>query len=141
MKVKTLGHVYMTAGGIFCDVNSPHEHATETLLFGLDAIVEVQRFNKERGFTFAVCAGQHLGGPVFIGMIGQTLAGKTRPPIDEIIRPTFEIIGPPVRTAKVVISRPVYLLDNRSQFRIVERSAVVGETANAAEETLYVVSV
>jgi hypothetical protein len=44
-KIKTMGDVYMSAGGIFSEVNQQHEHATEALHFGLEAIREVRKFN------------------------------------------------------------------------------------------------
>jgi class 3 adenylate cyclase len=149
MKVKTMGDVYMAAGGVFCEVNSPHEHATEALLFGLEAVAAVARFNETHGLSLSISVGQHIGGPVFVGVIGPVFEGEGRPALDDIIRPTFEIIGPAVATAlqlvdtkgipgRVVMSRPVYSLIDRSQFSTVERSAVVGGNANVADDATYV---
>jgi class 3 adenylate cyclase len=149
MKVKTMGDVYMAAGGIFCDVNRAHEHATEALMFGLEALTTVARLNEERGLSLALPVGQHIRGPVFVGVIGPAFEGDARPPLDEIIKPTFEIIGPAIGVALglvdgkgipgcVVMSRPVYLCIDRGQFLPVERSVLVGGNANANEETTYV---
>jgi class 3 adenylate cyclase len=139
VRVKMLGDLYVAAGGIFCEVNSPHEHATEALMFALEAVAALARFNEERGYKFALRIWQHIGGPVFVGVIGPVFDGDASPQLDEIIKPTFEVIGPAVSVAlqleetkgianSVVMSRAVCPLIPRSQFSIVERSAVVGET-------------
>jgi class 3 adenylate cyclase len=149
MKVKTMGDVYMAAGGVFCEMNSPHEHATEALLFGLEAVTAVTKFNEAHRLQLSIRVGQHIGGPVFVGVIGPVFEGESRPALDDIIKPTFEIIGPAVGIAlqlvedkgipgRVVMSRPVYSLIDRSQFSTVERSAVVGGNANIAEDVTYV---
>jgi class 3 adenylate cyclase len=149
MKVKTMGDVYMAAGGVFCEMNSPHEHATEALVFGLEAVATVAKFNEAHHLSLSIRVGQHIGGPVFVGVIGPVFDGEGRPALDDIIRPTFEIIGPAVAVAfqlvenkgipgRVVMSRPVYSLIDRSQFSTVERSAVVGGNANVADDATYV---
>jgi class 3 adenylate cyclase len=149
MKVKTMGDVYMAAGGIFCDVNRAHEHATEALMFGLESVATVARFNEERQLNLALRVGQHIGGPVFVGIIGPAFEGDAPPPLDEIIKPTLEIIGPTVSNTlqlvdtkgiagSVVLSRQVYLCIDRGQFSIVERSVVVGGNANVNDDATYV---
>jgi hypothetical protein len=73
-------------------------------------------------------------------------------PVEDIMKPAFEIIGQAVGVAldlvdrkgmpgKVVVTRAVYLLIDRAQFSIVERSAVVEGNASTHEEPAYVVSV
>jgi class 3 adenylate cyclase len=150
MKVKTMGDVYMAAGDIFYDVNCGHEHVTEALMFGLESVAALSRLNEERNLRLALRVGQHIGGPVFVGIIGPAFERDNRPALDEIIKPTFEIIGPAVNKALqtldtkgipglVVISREVFQRIDRGQFAIVDRSAVVGGNANVNDDATYVV--
>jgi class 3 adenylate cyclase len=119
LRIKTFGDTYMAAGGIFSEVNQPHEHATEAVTFGLEAIKEVAKFNDEAKLNLAIRAGGHTG---------PRLHGDH---VDD--GPTFEILASTVRVAMrlekegvpgaVLVSRVVYELLDRNAFSMVERRA------------------
>jgi hypothetical protein len=93
MHVKSLGDLYMAVGGVFCAVMSQHEHATEVLMFGLEAVSVVSKFTADSHCEFTIEVGQHIGGPVYAGIVGPVFDGG-EVHVDEIMKPTFEIIGP-----------------------------------------------
>jgi class 3 adenylate cyclase len=136
-KIKTMGDVYISAGGIFSEVNQQHEHATEALNFGLEAVREVHRFNRARGTNFSLRAGEHIGGPLLAGIIPTAC-------------PTFEILGAAVGEAMkleqmgvpmaVAVSRAVYVLLDRTAFTITERSALDAKGTARADGIMYIVT-
>jgi hypothetical protein len=122
------------------------------LRFGLDALGAVTRFSTEQGAPIKAQAGQHIGGSAFVGVIGTVLDSDAMIPPENIMRPTFEVLGQAVAVAldlvdrkgipgKLIVTRAVYLLIDRAQFAIVERSAFVEGHASTLEEATYVVSV
>ena len=120
-RIKCIGDCYMTAGGIFAEINQPQVHAKEVVEFGLDVISTVQELDKERNMTLRVRVGINTGGPIVAGVLG-------------IGKPTFEIIGSPISMAQqmehhgvpmaVHISRSVYELIYGGQFEIKERGEI-----------------
>jgi PAS domain S-box-containing protein len=117
-QVKFIGDCYMAAGGIFSEMNTPIEHARETVSFGLAAIDGIQETNNVFSQSLEMRIGVHTGGPVVAGVLG---TGK----------PTFEVLGPAINMAhemeshgvamNVHVSRACYELIYGGQFAIKER--------------------
>jgi PAS domain S-box-containing protein len=120
-KIKCIGDCYMAAGGIFCEVNRPVRHATEVVLFGLEAIKIIRDLNTELGEKLEIRVGANTGGPIVAGVLG-------------IGKPTFEILGPAINMAQqmehtgvrmaVQITRSVFELISAEGFNVRERGAV-----------------
>lgn len=117
-KIKCIGDCYMAAGGIFCEVNQPAQHAREVVTFCLNCMSAIGTVNQVRSQTLRIRAGVNTGGPIVAGVLGTE-------------KPTFEILGPAINMAqqmehsgvpmKVHISRPVYELIYGGSFQIKER--------------------
>jgi len=121
-KIKCIGDCYMASGGVFSEINQPVEHASQVVLFGLDAIDAVQELNGEINEHLRIRVGVNTGGPIVAGVLG---VGK----------PTFEILGPTINMAQqmehhgvpmnVHISRSVYeLIYGIDKFSIKERGTI-----------------
>jgi class 3 adenylate cyclase len=133
-KIKCIGDCYMSAGGIFSEVNQPAVHAKEMVSFGLAAISAIQELNREVNQTLRIRVGVNTGGPIVAGVLG-------------IGKPTFEILGPTINMAQqmehhgvpmqVHVSRAVYELVYGDAFAIKERGAV---QINTGEVITYLVS-
>jgi class 3 adenylate cyclase len=133
-KIKCIGDCYMSAGGIFSEMNQPGVHAKEMVSFGLAAIASIQELNREVNQTLRIRVGVNTGGPIVAGVLG---VGK----------PTFEILGPAINMAQqmehhgvpmqVHVSRAVYELVYGDAFSIKERGAV---QINTGEVITYLVS-
>jgi class 3 adenylate cyclase len=133
-KIKCIGDCYMSAGGIFSELNQPAVHSKDMVSFGLDAIAALQELNGEVHQTLRIRVGVNSGGPIVAGVLG---VGK----------PTFEILGPAINMAQqmehhgvpmlVHVSRAVYELIYGDIFQIKER----GETEiNTGKVVTYLVS-
>ncbi|OHT07234.1 Adenylate and Guanylate cyclase catalytic domain containing protein [Tritrichomonas foetus] len=120
-KIKCIGDCYMSAGGIFMEVNQPALHAKEVVEFGLEAIEAIESLNKEINQNLRIRVGVNTGGPIVSGVLG-------------IGKPTFEILGPAINMAQqmehcgvpmqVHISRYVYELIYGDTFQIKERGEI-----------------
>ena len=120
-KIKCIGDCYMAAGGIFCEVNQPAQHAREVVTFGLNSIAAILSINQSFDQNLRIRAGVNTGGPIVAGVLGTE-------------KPTFEILGPAINMAqqmehngvamKVHISRPVYELIYGGSFQIKERGQI-----------------
>ena len=120
-KIKCIGDCYMSAGGIFSEVNQPSVHSKEMVDFGLEAIAAVEHLDEETGEKLRIRVGVNTGGPIVAGVLG-------------IGKPTFEILGPAINMAqqmehngvpmKVHISRPVYELIYGAGFVVKERGQI-----------------
>jgi class 3 adenylate cyclase len=111
----------MAAGGILWEVNQPAVHAKEMVQFGIDAVLGLERVNRELKQKLRIRVGVHEGGPIVAGIIGTK-------------KPNFEILGPAIGMAqqmehlgvpmKVHISRSVYELIYGGSFDVKERGTV-----------------
>jgi class 3 adenylate cyclase len=123
-RIKCIGDCYVAAGGVFCELNQPTEHAKQVVQFGLDSLYSVQELNREMGERLQIRVGINTGGPVVAGVLGGGNA-----------KPTFEIIGPSINMAQqmehhgvpmqVHISRFVYELIYGDQFFVKERGTPI----------------
>ncbi|OHT03979.1 guanylate cyclase [Tritrichomonas foetus] len=86
-KLKTIGHIYMIACGLFTD--SSVNHADTTIRFSLKMFECVCQVNDENGWNLSISVGINTGGPINCGIIGKT-------------RPIFDIIGDPVNFASKI---------------------------------------
>jgi class 3 adenylate cyclase len=134
-KIKCIGDCYVSAGGIFSEINQPAVHAKDMLSFGLDAIQSIEELNQEVGQQLRARVGMNTGGPIVAGVLG-------------IGKPTFEILGPTINMAQqmehhgvpmqVHISRAVYeLVYGDPTFQVKERGAT---QINAGTVITYLVS-
>jgi class 3 adenylate cyclase len=120
-KIKCIGDCYMSAGGIFSELNQPAVHTKDMVSFGLGAIAAIEELNREVDQHLRIRVGVNSGGPIVAGVLG-------------IGKPTFEILGPAINMAQqmehhgvpmqVHVSRAVYELVYGDIFQIKER----GET-------------
>ena len=120
-KIKCIGDCYMTAGGIFSEINQPSTHAKEMVEFCLEAIKAVEEINKEMGQDLRIRIGINTGGPLVAGVLGSK-------------KPTFEILGPVINLAQqmeslgqpmiIHITRSVYELIYGSNFVVKERGQI-----------------
>jgi class 3 adenylate cyclase len=89
-KIKTISDCYIAAGGIFPKDDQtppqPAEHTKELVSFGLDSIRALQDMNKEMHTRFEMRAGAAIG-QIQAGIVG-------------LGRPSFEIVGPPIKEAR-----------------------------------------
>jgi class 3 adenylate cyclase len=133
-KMKCIGDCYMSAAGLFMEVNQPAVHSKEMVGFGLAALDCVTRINKLKNEALQIRVGVNTGGPIAAGVLG-------------IGKPTFEIIGPAIVLAQqmehhgvpgmVHCPRAVYELIYGDQFIIKEK----GETETKQGKMItYVVS-
>ena len=83
-KLKTIGHIYMIAGGLFTDssVNS----SQVTTEYALKMLEIVDNLSQELNIPFQITIGLNTGGPINCGILGHT-------------RPVFDIIGDSVNVA------------------------------------------
>ncbi|OHT03469.1 Adenylate and Guanylate cyclase catalytic domain containing protein [Tritrichomonas foetus] len=83
-KLKTIGHIYMIASGLFTDssVNSSKVAAE----FALKMLEIVEKLSSEMDNPFQITVGLNTGGPINCGILGHT-------------RPVFDIIGDSVNVA------------------------------------------
>jgi class 3 adenylate cyclase len=133
-KIKCIGDCYMAAGGIFCEINRPMQHAKEVVGFGLEAIKVIRDLNAELGENLEIRVGANTGGPIVAGVLG-------------IGKPTFEILGPAINMAQqmehtgvrmsVQITRSVYELISSEGFNVRERGPV---EIKGGTVTTYIVS-
>jgi class 3 adenylate cyclase len=117
-KVRTVGNVYIFAGGLFGIVNKPEKHAEEAVRFALKLIQDVQ---EGRGEAFELMIGMNTGGPLVAGVAA-------------LEKPTFQLIGPPFEIAEelmragismqIHITRSVYELVYAHNFHVTERGEV-----------------
>ena len=75
-KLKTIGHIYMIAAGLFSEFNC----ADVMLNYCLKCMNIVSQVIEETGITFKISMGVNTGGPVNCGILGHT-------------RPVFDILG------------------------------------------------
>ena len=75
-KLKTIGHIYMIAAGLFNEFNC----ADVMLNYCLKCMNIVDQVIEETGITFKISMGVNTGGPVNCGILGHT-------------RPVFDILG------------------------------------------------
>jgi class 3 adenylate cyclase len=134
-KIKCIGDCYVSAGGIFSEVNQPTVHTKEMVSFGLEAIQCLEDLDKELDENLRIRVGVNTGGPVVAGVLG---VGK----------PTFEILGPTINLAQqmehhgvpmqVHVTRAVYeLIYGDATFQVRER----GQTQiNTGSVITYLVS-
>jgi class 3 adenylate cyclase len=134
-KIKCIGDCYVSAGGIFSEINQPAVHAKEMVSFGLAAIQCVEDLDEELNQNLRMRVGVNTGGPIVAGVLG---VGK----------PTFEILGPTINLAQqmehhgvpmqVHVTRAVYeLIYGDTTFQVKER----GQTQiNSGKVITYLVS-
>jgi class 3 adenylate cyclase len=123
-RIKCIGDCYVAAGGVFCEVNQPTEHAKQVVQFGLDSLYSVHELNAELNEKLQIRVGINTGGPIVAGVLGGGAA-----------KPTFEILGPSINMAQqmehnglpmqVHISRFVYELIYGDQFVVKERGTPI----------------
>jgi class 3 adenylate cyclase len=118
-KIKCIGDCYVSAGGIFSEINQPAVHAKDMVSFGLDAIQCIEDLNAELNQNLRIRVGANTGGPIVAGVLG-------------IGKPTFEILGPTINLAQqmehhgvpmmVHVMRAVYeLIYGDANFQVKER--------------------
>jgi class 3 adenylate cyclase len=88
-RVKCIGDCYVAAGGVFCQINIPAEHAAHVVSFGLDCLLSVEELDQELNETLQIRVGVNSGGPIVAGVLGGGAA-----------KPTFEILGPSINMAQ-----------------------------------------
>jgi class 3 adenylate cyclase len=134
-KIKCIGDCYVSAGGIFSELNQPAVHAKDMASFGLDAIQSLEDLNQEVDQHLKIRVGANTGGPIVAGVLG-------------IGKPTFEILGPTINMAQqmehhgvpmqVHVSRAVYeLIYGDATFQVKERGAT---QINSGTVITYLVS-
>jgi class 3 adenylate cyclase len=84
-RIKGIGDCYVAAGGVFCEVNQPTEHAKQVVQFGLDSLAAVHELNEK----LQIGVGLNTGGPIVAGVLGGGAA-----------KLTFEILGPSINRAQ-----------------------------------------
>ena len=77
-KLKTIGHIYMIAGGLFSD--SSVNHAQVMVNYALNMLKIVENINAQGEPHFKIMIGINTGGPINCGILGVT-------------RPVFDILG------------------------------------------------
>jgi class 3 adenylate cyclase len=82
-KMKCIGDCYMSAAGIFSEVNRPTFRAKEMVLFRLDGIAALTERNEDVNQALRIRVGVNTRGPLVGGVLG-------------IGKPTFEIIRPAI---------------------------------------------
>jgi PAS domain S-box-containing protein len=86
LKIKLIGDVYMSAGGLFDPEQPPATHAEQMVRFALDALRVIEDVNLSLNATLAIRIGVNSGGPILAGILGSD-------------KPTFDIIGDPINIA------------------------------------------
>jgi class 3 adenylate cyclase len=122
-RIKCIGDCYMAAGGVFCEVNQPAEHAKQVVSFGLDSLDSMKELDEEQNEKLQIRVGINTGGPIVAGVLGGGVG-----------KPTFEILGPSINMAQqmehhgipmqVHVSRAVYELIYGDQFVVKERGTI-----------------
>jgi class 3 adenylate cyclase len=122
-RIKCIGDCYMAAGGVFCEVNQPAEHAKQVVAFGLDSLDSIRELDGEQHEELQIRVGINTGGPIVAGVLGGGVG-----------KPTFEILGPSINMAQqmehhgvpmqVHVSRAVYELIYGDQFIVKERGTI-----------------
>jgi PAS domain S-box-containing protein len=122
LKIKLIGDVYMSAGGLFDPEKPPTTHAEQMVRFTLDAIRVIEEVNIQLDTTLAIRIGVNTGGPILAGILGTD-------------KPTFDIIGDAINIAArlqstdlpgyVQISEATHALIAGSDFTIAPRGEVM----------------
>jgi PAS domain S-box-containing protein len=86
IKIKLIGDVYMSAGGLFDPEQPPNTHAEQMVRFGLDALKVIEEVNVKLSAALSIRIGINSGGPILAGILGTD-------------KPTFDIIGDPINVA------------------------------------------
>jgi class 3 adenylate cyclase len=86
IKIKLIGDVFMSAGGLFDLEKPPTTHAEQMVRFALDTLKVIEEVNMKLNATLAIRIGINSGGPILAGILGSD-------------KPTFEIIGDPINIA------------------------------------------
>jgi PAS domain S-box-containing protein len=86
LKIKLIGDVYMSAGGLFTPDSAPEAHAREMVHFALEALKIIDDVNVKLNSLLAVRIGVNTGGPILAGVLGTD-------------KPAFDIIGDPINIA------------------------------------------
>jgi len=126
-KIKCIGDCYMAAGGVFSDINQPHTHTKQLIMFCIDIITNLEEFNKENNTCLKIRCGVNCGGPIVAGVLG-------------IEKPTFDILGPAISMAAAMehhgfpmavhIPEWVYELVYMNDFNIKKRGDYVIKNQN-----------
>ena len=122
IKIKLIGDVYMTAGGLFNENVQPQVHAEQMVRFGLDCLNLIDEANIKLNSSLQVRIGVNTGGPLIAGVLGSD-------------KPTFDIIGDPINIAsrlqstdvpgRIQISKAVFDLINELDFTIEQRGEIM----------------
>jgi class 3 adenylate cyclase len=122
LKIKLIGDVYMSAGGLFAPNEPPVTHAEQMIRFGLDCLQALEDVNMQLNSVLAVRIGVNTGGPLIAGVLGSD-------------RPVFDIIGDAINIAarlqstdipgQIQISQETYDLVNSLDFVIEARGEVM----------------
>jgi PAS domain S-box-containing protein len=122
LKIKLIGDVYMSAGGIFAPKELPVRHAEEMIRYGLDCLRVLEDVNLQLNSVLAIRIGVNTGGPLIAGVLGCD-------------RPVFDIIGDAINVAarlqstdipgQIQISQETYDLVQSLDFVIEPRGEVM----------------
>jgi class 3 adenylate cyclase len=86
IKIKLIGDVYMSAGGLFTPDAAPESHAKEMIQFTLEALKIIEDVNVKLTSLLTVRIGVNTNGPILAGVLGTD-------------KPVFDIIGDPINIA------------------------------------------
>jgi class 3 adenylate cyclase len=86
IKIKLIGDVYMSAGGLFTPEAAPESHAKEMVQFTLEALKIIEDVNVKLTSLLALRIGVNTNGPILAGVLGTD-------------KPAFDIIGDPINIA------------------------------------------
>ena len=121
-KIKLIGDVYMAAAGLFTPEESPTNHASQVVQFGLDVLVALEELNGQLDSSLQVRIGVNTDGPLIAGVLGKD-------------KPLFDIIGDPINVASrlqstcipgtVQISQTTYDAIRELSFNIEQRGEIV----------------
>ena len=121
LKIKLIGDVYMSAGGLFDPDGPPEAHAIQMIKFTLDALQALEETNIQLNSVLQVRIGVNSGGPLIAGVLGTD-------------KPIFDIIGDTINVASrlqstdvpgmIQISQATHDLIRDQDFCIEERGEV-----------------
>jgi PAS domain S-box-containing protein len=121
-KIKLIGDVYMSAGGLFATNEPPVTHTEQMIRFGLDCLQALEDVNVQLNSVLAVRMGVNTGGPLIAGILGSD-------------RPVFDIIGDAINIAarlqstdipgQIQISQETYELISSLDFAVEARGEVM----------------
>jgi PAS domain S-box-containing protein len=121
IKIKLIGDVYMSAGGLFNPDVQPSAHAEQMIRSGLEALQIVEDVNVKLNALLAVRIGVNSGGPIIAGVLGTD-------------KPAFDIIGDPINVAarlqstdlpgKIQISEDTHALIAGMDFQVEYRGEI-----------------